>query len=92
MQAEIDAETDVENQFYRFSRRVNDMDYEELFYLKYKKGISTYELLKRFPESLDEVADVALMDVPETTLKEIIPSERDLVRLMQLKRRFSNFF
>lgn len=68
------------------------MSYEKLFYLKYKKGISTYELLRRFPESLDQVADVALMDVPETTLKEIIPDERDLVRLMQLKKRFSSFF
>lgn len=67
------------------------MSYEKLFYLKYKKGISTYELLRRYPESLDEVADVALMDVPETTLKEILPDERDLVRLMQLKRKFSSF-
>ncbi len=68
------------------------MSYEKLFYLKYKKGVSTYELLWRFPESLNQVADVALMDVPENTLKEIIPDERDLVRLMQLKKRFSSFF
>lgn len=68
------------------------MSYEKLFYLKYKKGVSTYELLRRFPESLNQVADVALMDVPENTLKEIIPDERDLVRLMQLKKRFSSFF
>ncbi len=64
------------------------MTYRELFYLKFKKGVSTYELVRRFPEAIDQVSEVALLDVPEATLKEIIGEEKSFNRLMRLKRKF----
>ncbi|MFA7000762.1 MAG: hypothetical protein WC352_01265 [Candidatus Omnitrophota bacterium] len=67
------------------------MDYEKIFYLKYRKRLSTYELLQRFPEALQQVADVALMEVPETTLREIMEEEGEYLRLKRLKQRFSDF-
>ena len=67
------------------------MNYEKLFDLKFKKRLSTYELLRRFPNAMGQVADVALMDVPEPTLKEIVVEEKDFERLMKLKQRFSSF-
>jgi hypothetical protein len=67
------------------------MDYERIFYLKFKKRLSTYELLRRFPTAMQQVADVALMDVPETTLKEIMVEEKDYLRLKRLKQQFSSF-
>ena len=68
------------------------MTYQQLFYLKFKKGVSTYELVRRFPNAIDQVSEVALLDVPESTLKEIIGEEKAFNRLMRLKRRFSRFF
>ena len=67
------------------------MTYQELFYLKFKRGISTYELVKRFPGETIRVSEVALLDVPETTLKEILQEEKTFNRLMKLKKKFSKF-
>ncbi len=62
--------------------------YEKLFDLKYRQGVSTYELAQRFPEHIDRVNEVALLDIPENTLKEVIPEGRTLERLMGLKKQF----
>lgn len=62
--------------------------YEKLFDLKYRQGISTYELAHRFPEHIDRVNEVALLDIPESTLKEVIPEKRILERLINLKKQF----
>ncbi|OGW78120.1 MAG: hypothetical protein A2Z83_01150 [Omnitrophica bacterium GWA2_52_8] len=67
------------------------MTYKRLFYLKYKKGVPTYELVRRFPAAINRVTDVALLEVPEGTLREIIQEEKDWHRLMQLKQKFSNY-
>lgn len=64
------------------------MTYRELCYLKFKEGISTYELVRRYPEEIERVNEVALLDVPEATLREIIREEKILLRLMRLKRKF----
>ncbi len=64
--------------------------YEKLFYLKYKKGLPTCELVKKFPKAIDQVTNVALMEVPETTLKEIVTEKKEFARLMELKRKFSS--
>ena len=64
------------------------MTYAELFYLKFKRGLSTYELVRRFPNEIERVSEVALLDLPETTLREIIREEKYFLRLMRLKRRF----
>ncbi|MDP3920000.1 MAG: hypothetical protein Q8R76_04240 [Candidatus Omnitrophota bacterium] len=62
------------------------MTYERLFNLKYKQGVSTYELIQRFPNDAERVREVALLDVPEATLKEIIRDEKIISRLIRLKR------
>lgn len=64
------------------------MTYEKLFYLKFKKGLSTFELSRLYPEAIDRVSEVALADVPESTLREILKEKRDYDRVMWLKRRF----
>lgn len=62
--------------------------YEKLFDLKYRKGISTYELAQRFPEHINRVHEVALLDISENTLKELVPEKRLLERLISLKKQF----
>lgn len=68
------------------------MTYQQLFYLKFRKGVSTYELARRYPQAIDRVSEVALLEVPERTLRAIIREEKEFNRLMRLKRRFSRFF
>jgi len=64
------------------------MTYQELINLKFKKGISTYELVRRFPKEIKRVSEVALLDIPEQTLKEVVPGKKTLNRIMDLKKRF----
>ena len=67
------------------------MTYQQLFYLKYKKRISTYELVQRFPREINRVSEVALLDIPEEMLREILKEEKTFNRLMRLKRKFAKF-
>lgn len=67
------------------------MTYEELFTLKFKKGFSTYELVRRFPEDVERVSELALLDVPEAILRQILGEEEAFNRLMKLKKKFSRF-
>ena len=62
--------------------------YEKLFDLKYRQGVPTYELAHRFPEHIDCINEVALLDIPENTLKELVPEKRILERLISLKKQF----
>ena len=62
--------------------------YEKLFDLKYRQGVPTYELVHRFPEHTSRVHEVALLDIPENTLKEVVPEKRILERLISLKKQF----
>ena len=62
--------------------------YEKLFDLKYRKGVPTHELAHRFPEHIDCINEVALLDIPENTLKEVLPEKRILERVINLKRQF----
>lgn len=61
--------------------------YQKLFDLKYKKGMPTFELAQLFPEHIDRVSEVALLDIPEETLKEVVPEKEILERLISLKKR-----
>jgi hypothetical protein len=60
--------------------------YERLFDLKYRQGISTHELARLFPRHIDRINEVALLDIPEDTLKELVPEKRTLERLISLKK------
>ena len=60
--------------------------YETLFDLKYRQGVPTYELVHRFPDHIDRVNEVALLDIPENTLREVVPEKKILERLISLKK------
>lgn len=62
--------------------------YEKLFDLKYRQGVPTHELAHRFPRHVDRIHEVALLEIPENTLKELVPEKRVLERLMSLKKQF----
>ncbi len=67
------------------------MTYRKLVDLKYKKGVSTHDLVRRFPANLQEISEVALMDVPNAILREVLTEEGALNRLIKLKKRYSRF-
>ncbi len=63
-------------------------DYRTLFYLKFKKRVSTYELVRKFPDEIGRVSEVALLEIPEEILREVLKEEKLFDRLMRLKRKF----
>ena len=63
------------------------MTYEKLFDLKYRKRLSTYELVCRFPKEVKRVSEVALLEVPESTLREVLHEKKSFQRLMELKKK-----
>ena len=64
------------------------IDYQTLVDLKFNKGISTYELVRQFPDEIGRVSEVALLDVPDGVLREILKEAKLYDRLMRLKRKF----
>jgi len=62
--------------------------YEELIDLKYRKGVPTFKLIRRFPKHRKRVHEVALLGVPEKTLRKIVREKRLLNRLMEMKKKF----
>lgn len=63
------------------------MTYKEIFDLKYKQGVSTYELVQLYPDYIDRVSEIALLEIPEETLSQILEGKRMLKRLRALKKR-----
>ena len=64
------------------------MTYEKLVELKFKKGVSTYELVCRFPKEVKRVSEVALLDIPSETLKDVVQERKVIRRVMRLKKKF----
>lgn len=67
------------------------MTYQRLFYLKYKKGVSTTELAQKFPEQINRVTAIALIEVPDETLRKVFPEESSYKKIIRLKKKFSRF-
>jgi hypothetical protein len=67
------------------------MTYETLFDLKFREGLSTFELAKRFPHQISRVSEIALLEIPEDTLRKVVKESKELNRLLRLKRKFSRF-
>ena len=65
------------------------MTYKKLFYLKYKVGMPTLEIAKLYPSAAQQVNEIALLDLPEPTLRELLGEDESLNRLIRLKRRLS---
>lgn len=64
------------------------MTYEKLYDLKFRRKMSTYDLVSKYPKEIKRVSELALMDVPEETLRQVLSKGKTLARIMQLKRRF----
>ncbi|MDD5085162.1 MAG: hypothetical protein PHE61_03850 [Candidatus Omnitrophica bacterium] len=62
------------------------MDYKDLFKLKFEKGLSTIELEERYPEDIDKIAKLALIDLPQDVLRKIIRDKKELLALIDLKK------
>ncbi len=64
------------------------MTYREIFDLKYNQGLSTYELVQRFPQEVERISEVALLEIPEDTLRQVIAESEVLERVMNLKKKY----
>ena len=62
--------------------------YEELIDLKYRQGVLTIKLMKRFPERRKYINEVALLGVPERTLRKVIREKKLVEKLMDIKKKF----
>lgn len=67
------------------------MTYEKLCFLKYKKGFSTQELIKLYPQDAIQVSEVAMLDLPESILKEVLLETELFQHVMTLKKKFSAY-
>ena len=67
------------------------MTYKRLFYLKYKMGLTTYDLVRQYPAEIGRVSEVALVEVPEDILRDILREEEIFQRLMRLKKRYQKY-
>jgi len=62
--------------------------YEELIDLKYRKNIPTLKLMQRYPKQKNRVREVALLGMPEKTLRKVIQEKKLLNKLLEIKKRF----
>lgn len=60
--------------------------YGKLFYLKFVRGLSTVELMDRFPEDIHEISEIALLGLPWPTLRKVVREKSALSHLLQVKR------
>jgi len=65
--------------------------FQKLFDLKFKKGIPTIELEKRFPNRKKEISTLALLELPSNILKKVVTTDKELTRLLELKQNLFRF-
>jgi len=65
-----------------------EMTYEKIYDLKFRKGFSTTELMERFPDEADKVREIALLEIPDALLKKTVPQGALREKILSLKRRF----
>lgn len=64
--------------------------YEKLLDLKYRRGVPTHELAHRYPDQLERVSEVALLDIPAALLRQVVREKELLERLLDLKKKLRN--
>ena len=64
------------------------MTYQKIFNLKFKELVPTYQLGKRYPKERKKISRVALLELPLSTLRELVKRERELRKLISLKQWF----
>ncbi len=60
--------------------------YEKLFEMKYKQGVPTLKLAELFSSHRELVSEIALLDIPDATLKKVVRKKELLEKLALLKR------
>ena len=67
------------------------MTFQKLFDLKFKKGVSTIELEKRFPNQRKKISTLALLELPSNVLKKVVDTDKELCKLLELKQNLFQF-
>lgn len=62
--------------------------YEELIDLKFKQGVPTFKLIKRYPKRTRQIHEVALMGIPEQRLKKTVRDKKLLKKITVLKKQY----
>ncbi len=63
------------------------MTYRKLYRLKTEHGMSTIDLVRRFPRERDKITNLALLDLPQALLEETLTEKQMMRRVMTLRRR-----
>lgn len=69
---------------------VMEMKVQELLYLKFQRRVSTLDLLRRYPREKRQIRELALLDVDEAALRQILGRRKTLRRLARLRRRLAH--
>ena len=64
------------------------MTYQRIFELKFREDVPTHELKRRFPREHRKISQIALLELPMSVLRNLIKQERELQKLVSLKRWF----
>nr|CAX68942.1 hypothetical protein JG2_0170 [uncultured bacterium] len=64
------------------------MTYEEIFNLKFREGLPTHIMEKRYPKDKLKITRVALSELPEESLRTVIRKDCELEKILYLKRYF----
>ena len=62
------------------------MTYQKIFNLKFKKEMPTHELGKRYPKEREKISRIALLELPNPLLRELIKRKQEFQKLVSLKR------
>ena len=62
------------------------MTYQKIFNLKFKKEMPTHELGKRYPKEREKISRIALLELPNPLLRELIKRKQEFQKLVSLKK------
>jgi hypothetical protein len=62
------------------------MTYEQIYQLRFRERVPTFELTRRFPREARKIAKVALLQLPRRVLRDLIKQEKEFRELMELKK------
>ena len=66
--------------------KVQNAMYRKLFHLKFEEGLSTLQLMRKFPNAIQFVIETALLQLPKRTLRAVVLEDKTYTRLMRLRK------
>jgi len=63
-----------------------DVKYKRIYDLKFNQCVPTFELRKRFPKEGRKITRVALLQLSNSVLRELVHQKKELQKLMLLRR------